>query len=113
MSWVAGLVVICNGTTHKRDRCAKSAWGIGFEYFSFAVERLYKIGIDRKHYCFPRCMVDHAQMVAGFCLSDQYKLVDISWSGIAGDHHCTGHDQFPGIQSGDCEPREIATNGIN
>src|SRR5579862_4517080 len=45
-------------------------------------------------------------MVAGFCISYQYRLVDICYCGVFCDNNCLYYYKFPGNKSSNCKPHE-------
>ena len=57
-----------------------------------------------------RRLLFRAQMAAGFCLSNNYWLVDVCVSWSIGDRDCIADDELQGNKSGDSEPCEIFTN---
>ena len=45
------------------------------------------------------CMACHEQMAAGFCIQNQYQMVDICTGGLPGFVNCIDNDEFPGNKS--------------
>ena len=54
--------------------------------------------------CHTPCMVFHASMVAGLCLSHRHQLVVICCRRTCCNNYCTCNDKFPGNKSGSSKP---------
>ena len=64
-----GLATFTAETKDKRDRNSQSTRRIGDGYFWYAFKRFFETGDHCGGDRFPCCLVGHAQMVEGFCVS--------------------------------------------
>ncbi len=76
------------------------------QYRLFVFKRIYHTHCHCLCHCHTHCMVLHAPMAAGLCLSHQHQLVVICCRRTCCNNYCTGNDKFPGNKSSNGKPGE-------
>jgi putative ABC transport system permease protein len=101
------------GTTARKGNWHSKSIGSGSpRHFYDAIQRFCETARLVHLYCVTHCMVGDDQMVTGFCLSNQYRLVDVRRSRRRLPADRARHDKLPGHQSRRRQSREQPENGL-